>query len=238
MTAAATPKDGSPLSSTANHGDDKEKSPWPLADTPAPAPAPLTGRVEDASAGPEQHEASGVLSREADGQQQQQPYSSSGDEKKPQPWWKTRKAIAAYGAGAVLLVAFVVLLVLGLLGYLRKVGPFSNLEHQDSSSPSSSSPSSFSSPLAGNAVPNPLSTIPLMADPFAVPQPPPPVPTTPLPGPVDPTPTNLPTTDAVRNQSSVDADCYLLSPPPQLICAYPICADSEDESHCACPPTG
>lgn len=79
--------------------------------------------------------------------------SPGGGQKRP--WWKTRKALAGYAGGFVLLV-FVVLLVLGLLGYLRKVGPLSAL---GSKSPTAST----------SSAPNPLTTIPLMSDPFALP---------------------------------------------------------------------
>ncbi|PSR77694.1 hypothetical protein BD289DRAFT_445051 [Coniella lustricola] len=169
MTAAGPVKDGSPLSSSASF----ETPQWPLRDH-------LVDRQLDEDA-----RAAG-LPTEPD--ERQQPASVLGKDqpRATRPWWKTRKVLIAYAVAAVLVVVAVVLLALGLLGYLRKVGPFSHLF-----SASSSSSSSSSSP------PNPLSTIPLMADPYATPSS-----SASISGLVGPTPTSLPasTTTAVRTQ--------------------------------------
>lgn len=84
------------------------------------------------------------------------------------PWWKTRWAMIGF-VGAVLLVIFVVLLVLGLLGYLRKVGPFARLASSSSKGTAASNNSPLLSPSSSSVAANPLATIPLMSDPFALP---------------------------------------------------------------------
>lgn len=115
--------------------------PWPLAEAASPAAA---GGDDGAAA--RQQADPGIQSSVVDDEQLP-------SEQKQRPWWKTRRAKLAYAAGAVLLVAFVVLLTLGLLGYLKKVGPFATLINKQSTTPQSPA--------------NPLSTIPLMSDPFA-----------------------------------------------------------------------
>lgn len=88
--------------------------------------------------------------------------AGAGGGRPKRPWWKNRWLLV--GAGTFLIVIFIVLLVLGLLGYLRKVGPFApSLAPAASRKGSASSLSSFSAPE------NPLSTIPLLSDPFATP---------------------------------------------------------------------
>lgn len=133
---------------------------------------------KDGAAGQQQAD-TGIHSSALEEQQQHQ-------SDKKRPWWKTRRAKLAYAVGALLLVALVVLLTLGLLGYFKKVGPFANLfEKQAAQSPA-----------------NPLSTIPLMADPFAT-QPAAPTSTpTVLALAGVPTPTNQPIFQAVRYCSS------------------------------------
>lgn len=171
---AAVPEDGSSLSSSA--GPRSQTPPWPLAE-PCPAPAAAAAAAadgKDAGAARQQQEANtGVQSWLFEGQQ-------SGKKRR---WWATRRAKMGFAAGAVLLAAFVVLLTLGLLGYLKKVGPFASLINNHQSTPE---------PPA-----NPLSTIPLMSDPFATPA------TAPTPTPTSQnflgvaTPTNQPTINAV-----------------------------------------
>lgn len=130
----------------------------------------------------------GVQSADSKDEEQQQQQSE-----KKRPWWKTRRAKLAYAAGAILLTAFVVLLTLGLLGYLKKVGPFANLLNKQSTP----------SPA------NPLSTIPLMADPFATP------PTSLIPTPtVDSNNNNLAGVATPTNQPIINAVRYCESPLP------------------------
>lgn len=214
MPAASTPKDGSPESlTTARYSQPPQ---WPLIDG-SPSKVASEGDGGDAVDG--RHKAlpgvqqpwAGALGDEEQRQQQPLPTSSSGAGKKQTRWWKTRKAVVGFVVGGILLVALVVLLVLGLLGYLRKVGPFASLVHTGSSAATA---------------PNPLSTIPLMSDPFAnppaasdistlTPTPTPtPTPTiTPAQAPLssvvaNPAPTNLPTTNAVR----INSVCILSIP--------------------------
>lgn len=204
MPAASIPKDGSPKSLTNPRYSQTPQ--WPLIDN-NPSPAASGGDGGDAVG--RQHEVlrgvqqprGGAVGDEEQQQQQQPPPSSPGAGKKQAPWWKTRKAVVSFAVGGVLLVALVVLLVLGLLGYLRKVGPFASLVQNGSSAATA---------------PNPLSTIPLMSDPFANPPAtsniPIPIPT-PTPSSTiaqaplsvsvvaNPAPTNLPTINAVRINS-------------------------------------
>lgn len=179
MTSAVL-KDGSPSSSSTEPHSPTD----PLPQTESSS-TPAASGGEDGAAG--QHNAgTGVQSSVLDEEQQQQ---QSG---KKRPWWKTRRAMLAFAGGAVLLILFVVLLTLGLLGYLKKVGPFANLFSKQSTE-----------------IPaNPLSTIPLMADPFAT--------QTALPTATPtlmtlagvPTPTNQPTIQAVRYHKSFDLLIY------------------------------
>lgn len=166
MTSAVL-KDGSPLSSSAEPHSPTD----PLPQTESSSTPAVDG--EDGAAG-QQHADTGVQSPVLEEQQQ------SSVEKRP--WWKTRKAMLAFAGGAVLLILFVVLLTLGLLGYLKKVGPFANLFNKQSTE-----------------IPaNPLSTIPLMADPFATQTAVPTATPTLMTLAGVPTPTNQPTLQAVR----------------------------------------
>lgn len=178
MTTAAAPpplQDGSSLPSTADQAPPIAQSPhWPLRtddssssladETPHRGVAATTDNKEESRSKQLQDDPERALplagAGEADAQLSSSSSPGGGARGTKRPWWKTRWAIVGY-AGAVLLVLFVVLLVLGLLGYLRKVGPLSSLA--SSSSKGSTSPSSTS------AAPNPLTTIPLMSDPFALP---------------------------------------------------------------------
>lgn len=180
MAAASVPdKDyGSPLSSSASF----ETPQWPLRDNLAsPSYDPDNGNN---GLGRQPDEDARGLSTGPDERQQpaSPPPAAAGARR---PWWKTRKALIAYAVAAVLLVVFVVLLVLGLEGYLHKVGPFSHLFGTSSSLDKAS----FSPP------PNPLSTIPLVADPYGTPS-------ASISVLVDPTPTSPPVTmtSAVRTQ--------------------------------------
>lgn len=182
MTTAAAPpplQDGSSLPSTADQLPPVAQSPhWPLRtdllssstadETPHRGVAATTDNKKESRSTQQQDDPERALPPAGAGETDAQLSSSSsssspvgggGGGGKKRPWWKTRWAIVGY-AGAVLLVIFVVLLVLGLLGYLRKVGPLSSLA-------SSSSKGSTSSSVT--AAPNPLTTIPLMSDPFALP---------------------------------------------------------------------
>ncbi|KAK2610626.1 hypothetical protein N8I77_004041 [Diaporthe amygdali] len=107
MTAAA-PKVGSSVDSDSDQPNSHPES-WPL-----PGPGPQAGSVGDGDHA-RQLDASelGVQGR----QQQKQPKQQPGQGKRP--WWRRRIAIWSFVIAAVLLVAFVVLLVLGLLGYLK-----------------------------------------------------------------------------------------------------------------------
>lgn len=170
MTAdPSSSKDGSPPSSSSPDNHSPTPAPWPLADSHAPA---ATGDGDIGTVERQQEAAGPGISSWRAGS------FSSG--KQGRRWWKTRRAKVAFAAGALLLVAFVVLLTLGLLGYLRKVGPFASLINK----------STPSQPPA-----NPLSSIPLVADPFAIP--PPTAPSTPISTPNSLTgvviPTNQPT---------------------------------------------
>lgn len=173
MIADSSPKDGSPSFSSLPDNQSPTPAPWPLADSSTPA---AIGDGDNGTVERQQAAEPGISSWMFG------PSSSSG---KHGPWWKTRKAKVAFAAGALLLSAFVVLLTLGLLGYLRKVGPFASLMNT----------SILSQPPA-----NPLSTIPLVADPFAIPPPTAAPTSTPtlnsLAGQV--IPTNQPTLNAVR----------------------------------------
>lgn len=177
MTSAVL-KDGSPSSSsTESHSP---TAPLPQTESSS---TPAASGGEDGAAG-QQHAGTGVQSSILEEEEQQQHEQQSA---KKLPWWKTRKAMLAFAGGAVLLVIFVVLLTLGLLGYLKKVGPFANL---------------FNNKQSTEIPANPLSTIPLMADPFAT--------QTALPTAIPtimtlagvPTPTNQPTIQAVRYHKS------------------------------------
>lgn len=151
---------------------------WPL-----PGPGPRAGSIDDGDHARHQHGAS-----ELGGQQQgqrQQPGPIRGQGKRP--WWRRRIAMWSFAIAAVLLVAFVVLLTLGLLGYL-KVGSFSTRN----STGQASSDSEQQRP------PNPLSTIPLLSEPtftYVAPAPPP---VTVTAAAATPLPTNLGTLNIVR----------------------------------------
>lgn len=147
MTAVPSFKDAFPLSSSSPADHRSQPQEWPLVGSAKPAALVVSG-VDNGGAVARQQAADSEM---AAGEFT----SSSSAEKQQLPWWKTRRAKLGFAVGALLLVAFVVLLTLGLLGYLRKVGPFGNLLNKDSI---------FSQPPA-----NPLSTIPLMSDPFANP---------------------------------------------------------------------
>lgn len=178
LTSTPTLKDGSPHASSPER--DSQTPQWPLADSKTPA-----------AGGDDGGGAAGVQPRGVVDEEQQQPTLSPSLGEKQRPWWKTRKAKIGYAVGAVLLVAFVVLLVLGLLGYLRKVGPFASLLGSLNKDAISAAPP-----------PNPLSTINLMSDPFANPAATP-TPntislTTPVAAAATPTSTALSLTNAVR----------------------------------------
>lgn len=168
MTSAVL-EDGPPLSSSTEARGQASPSLHAESSTSA------KGR-EDGAAGQEQQQQmeTGVQHPVLEEQQQQS--------QKKRPWWKSRKAKLAYAVGALLLVAFVVLLTLGLLGYLKKVGPFAHIFNKESTQ----------SPA------NPLSTIPLMADPFATQAAAPTATPSLLTLAGVPTPTNQPTIQAVR----------------------------------------
>lgn len=175
MTAAA-PKVGSSVDSDSDQAQHQTES-WPL-----PGPGPKAGSIDDGDHARSQHGTSAL----GGGQQQQQP-PASGKGQGKRPWWRTRIAIWSFILAAFLLVVFVVLLTLGLLGYL-KVGSFSSRNSEQASSNSEQRP------------PNPLSTIPLLSEPtftYVAPAPPP-VTVTPAAAAPTPSPTNLGTLNIVR----------------------------------------
>lgn len=94
MTAAA-PKAGSSVDSDPDQAQ-SHPEPWPL-----PGPGPLAGSIDD------------------DGDHARHQQLDSGHGQGKRPWWRRRVATWSLVVAAVLLVAFVVLLVLGLLGYLK-----------------------------------------------------------------------------------------------------------------------
>lgn len=150
---------------------------WPL-----PGPGPRAGSIDDGDHARHQHDTS-----ELGGQQGQQQLGPGHGQAK-RPWWRRRVAIWSFAVAAVLLVAFVILLVLGLLGYL-KVGSFSTRNNTEQASSDSE-----------QQRPNPLSTIPLLSEPtftYVAPAPPP-VTVTPAAA-ATPTPTNLGTLNIVRS---------------------------------------
>lgn len=175
MPAASHPSDGAP-ESLSHAREDRPTSQWPLAtddgttittNGSALSPAVSGDAAVDDDGSKHDALAKGVgAGTDSDVEQQQGALSSgagagdaaaaggAGSGTRQMPWWKTRKAMWSFAAGGVLLVVLVVLLVLGLLGYLRKVGPFASLVQSASSASTAS---------------NPLSTIPLMSDPFANP---------------------------------------------------------------------
>lgn len=205
MPAAVETNDGSPqamtttAAATAPHG---QPSDWPLTvdanSAPAARAAGGAGSGSDGGDGDGLKQDLGVLSSVgagagADEEAGHLPSSSPGAGEggtRQLPWFKTRKALISFVVGGLLLIVLVVLLVLGLLGYLRKVGPFAGLIQNNSKTPA-----------------NPLSTIPLMSDPFAtmsaytVPSTPTPTITPITAAAAAPSPTNLPTTTAVRFNS-------------------------------------
>lgn len=155
---------------------------WPL-----PGPGPRAGSTDDGDHARNQQGTSKLGVEEQQQQQQQQPPESSGKGQGKRPWWRTRIAIWSFILAAFLLVVFVVLLTLGLLGYL-KVGSFSSRNTEQASSDSEQRP------------PNPLSTIPLLSEPtftYVAPAPPP-VTVTPAAAAPTPSPTNLGTLNIVR----------------------------------------
>lgn len=171
MTSAVL-KDGTPSSSSTEPHSPND----PLPQTESFSTRAVDG--QDGAAG-QQNVDTGVQSPVLE--EQQQPSLEK------RPWWKTRKAMLAFAGGAVLLILFVVLLTLGLLGYLKKVGPFANLFNKQSTE-----------------IPaNPLSTIPLMADPFATQTAVPTATPTLMTLAGVPTPTNQPTLQAVRYHKSL-----------------------------------
>lgn len=165
MTAAA-PKVGSSVDSDSDQAQSHPES-WPL-----PGPGPRAGSTDDGD--------------HARGGQQQQPEPQLGKGQGRRPWWRRRVALWSFAIAAVLLVAFVVLLTLGLLGYL-KVGSFSTRNSTEQASSDSE-----------QRPPNPLSTIPLLSEPTFTYVAPPPPPTTVAPAAAAPTPTNLGTLNIVR----------------------------------------
>lgn len=174
MTAAA-PKVGSSVDSDSDQAQSHPES-WPL-----PGPGPRAGSIDDGDHA-RQHDASELGGRQQG--QQQQPEPGKGQGKRP--WWRRRIAIWSFAVAAVLLVAFVVLLTLGLLGYL-KVGSFSTRNSSEQASSDSE-----------QRPPNPLSTIPLLSEPtftYVAPAPPP---ITVTPAAATPIPTNLGTLNIVR----------------------------------------
>lgn len=153
---------------------------WPL-----PGPGPRAGGIDDGD------HARQPGTSELGGQQQQQPEPGKGEGQGKRPWWRRRIAIWSFVIAAVLLVAFVILLTLGLLGYL-KVGSFSTRNSTGKASSDSE-----------QQAPNPLSTIPLLSEPTFtyVAPPPPPITVTPAavtPAAATPSPTNLGTLNIVR----------------------------------------
>lgn len=176
MTAAA-PKAGSSVDSDSDQAQPQPES-WPL-----PGPGPRAGGTDDGDHARSQHDTSGLGGRQ---QGQQQPEPEPGRAQGKRPWWRRRVAIWSFAAAAVLLVAFVVLLVLGLLGYL-KVGSFSTRNSTEQASSDSE-----------QRPPNPLSTIPLLSEPTFTYVAPPPPPITVTPAAATPIPTNLGTLNIVR----------------------------------------
>lgn len=175
MTAAA-PKVGSSVGSDSDQAHSHPES-WPL-----PGPGPRVGSTDDGDHARHQHDTSGL------GGQQLDPGHGQGR----RPWWRRRLAIWSFVVAAVLLVAFVVLLVLGLLGYL-KVGSFSTRNNTQQASSDSE-----------QQRPNPLSTIPLLSEPtftYVAPAPPPltVTPAAVTPAAATPIPTNLGTLNIVRS---------------------------------------
>lgn len=179
MTAAA-PKVGSSVDSDSDQAHSHPES-WPL-----PGPGPRAGSIDDGDHARRQHDTAGLGGQQGG----QQLHSGHGQGKRP--WWRRRAAIWSFIVAAVLLVAFVVLLVLGLLGYL-KVGSFSTRNNTQQASSDSE-----------QQRPNPLSTIPLLSEPtftYLAPAPPP-VTVTPAaatPAAATPIPTNLGTLNIVRS---------------------------------------
>lgn len=176
MTAAA-PKVGSSVDSDSDQAQSHPES-WPL-----PGPGPRAGSIDDGDHARHQHDTSELGGQHGQhGRQQLEP----GHGQAKRPWWRRRVAIWSFAVAAVLLVAFVILLVLGLLGYL-KVGSFSTRNNTEQASSDSE-----------QQRPNPLSTIPLLSEPtftYVAPAPPP---VTITPAAATPTPTNLGTLNTVR----------------------------------------
>lgn len=180
MTAAA-PKVGSSVDSDSDQAQSHNES-WPL-----PGPGPGAGSIDDGD-----HARQPGASELGGQQQKQQPEPEPALGQRKRPWWRRRIAIWSFVAAAVLLVAFVILLTLGLLGYL-KVGSFSTRNSTGQASSDSE-----------QRPPNPLSTIPLLSEPtFTYVAPPPPPVTavtvaTVAPAAATPVPTNLGTLNIVR----------------------------------------
>lgn len=178
MTAAA-PKAGSSVDSDSDQAQPHPES-WPL-----PGPGPRAGSIDDADHA-RQHDTSELGGQQQRRQQQQKPEPEPGLGQGKRPWWRRRIAIWSFAVAAVLLVAFIVLLTLGLLGYL-KVGSFSTRNSSEQASSDSE-----------QRPPNPLSTIPLLSEPtftYVAPAPPP---ITVTPAAATPIPTNLGTLNIVR----------------------------------------
>lgn len=111
MTAVPSPKDASPSSSSSPDHSGPNPSPWPRPDSPGTGHSNAVERQQAVEAGAVSWESQSILSETQ------------------RLWWKTRRAKVAYAAGALLLVVFVLLLALGLSGYLRKVGSFAIHAH-------------------------------------------------------------------------------------------------------------
>lgn len=154
---------------------------WPL-----PGSGPRAGSTDDGDHA-RQHDASELGGgQQGQRQQQKQQKPEPGQGQRKRPWWRRRVAIWSFAVAAVLLVAFVVLLTLGLLGYL-KVGSFSTRNSTEQASSDSE-----------QRPPNPLSTIPLLSEPTFTYVAPPPPPITVTPAAATPAPTNLGTLNIVR----------------------------------------
>lgn len=190
--AAAAPKAGSSVDSDSDQAQPRSES-WPL-----PGPGPGAGSTDDGDHA-RQHDNAELGRQQGSGHQPEpEPEPKAGGRLVGQgkrPWWRRRIAIWSFVAAAVLLVAFVVLLTLGLLGYL-KVGSFSARNTSEQASSDSE-----------QRPPNPLSTIPLLSEPTFtyVAPPPPPVtvtaavtPAAVTPAAATPIPTNLGTLNIVR----------------------------------------
>ncbi|KKY34725.1 putative acetylcholinesterase precursor [Diaporthe ampelina] len=125
MTAAA-PKAGPSVDSDS----DSDQAQPPHESWPLPGPGPRAGSTDDGDHA-RQHDTA-ELGRQREPEPDPEAEAEAEAESKPgglgqgqgqgqgkRPWWRRRIAIWSFAAAAVLLVAFVVLLTLGLLGYLK-----------------------------------------------------------------------------------------------------------------------